>query len=63
MNKKIIRIVTSHFQTWQNKALTQEDGMKIKNLKRILNEQKTWLQSLKTQDWRTIKAETEKLNK
>ena len=34
--------------------------MIIENLKRIMSEKKTRLPSLRNQDWRTVKTETEK---
>ena len=37
-----------------------EEEMSLENLKRIMYEQKTRLPSLRNQDWRTVKAETEK---
>ena len=41
-------------------TLTQEEEMIIENLKRIMSEKKTRLPLLRNQDWKMIKAETEK---
>ena len=41
-------------------TLTEEEEMNLENLKRNMYEQKTRLRSLRNQDWRTVKAETEK---
>ena len=45
-----------------DQILTQEE-LNLENLKRIMYDQKTRLPSLRNQDWRTVKAETEKINK
>ena len=37
--------------------------MNIENLKRIMSEKKTGLPPLRNQNWRTVKAETEKKKK
>ena len=37
--------------------------MNIEKSKRIMSEKKTKLQSLRNQDWKTVKAKTEKINK
>ena len=42
--------------------LTQEQKINLEDLKRIMNEQKTTLPSLRNIEWRTIKRETEKIN-
>ena len=36
--------------------------MNLETLKRILDKKKTTLSSLRNIDWRTVKAETEKIN-
>ena len=42
-------------------TLTQEGKMNVDILKRIISEKKTTLTSLRNQDWRTVKYETEKV--
>ena len=44
-------------------TLIQEEEMNIEKLKRIRSEKKTILPSLRNQDWKTVKAEMEKINK
>ena len=44
-------------------TLTQEEKMNIVIMKRIMSKKKTTLPSLSNQDWKTVKAETEKVNK
>ena len=44
-------------------TLTQEEKMNIEIIKRIISEKKTTLPSLMIEDWKTVKAETEKINK
>ena len=43
-------------------TLTQEEKMNAEIIKRIMSEKKTSLPSVRNQDWRTIKSETEKIN-
>ena len=45
-----------------NLELTQEQKLILKNLKRILNSEKTTLPSLRNIEWRIVKAETNKVN-
>ena len=45
-----------------NLILTQEQKLILKNLKRILNSEKTTLPSLRNIEWRIVKAETNKVN-
>ena len=45
-----------------NLILTQEQKLILKNLKRILNNEKITLTSLRNIEWRIIKAETNKVN-
>ena len=45
-----------------NLVLTQEQKLILKNLKRILNSEKTTLPSLRNIEWRIVKAETNKVN-
>ena len=45
-----------------NLELTQEQKLILKDLKRILNSEKTTLQSLRNIEWRIVKAETNKVN-
>ena len=44
------------------KTLTQEEQMNVDMIKRIVSEKKTTLPSLRNQDWRKVKSETEKVN-
>ena len=43
-------------------ALIQEQKLNLVNLKRILNNEKTTLPSLRNTEWRIVKAETNKVN-
>ena len=43
-------------------TLTQEQKLVLRNLKRILNSEKTTLLSLRNIEWRIVKAETNKVN-
>ena len=45
-----------------NLILTQEQKLILKNLKRILNSEKTTLPSLRNIEWRIVKAEMNKVN-
>ena len=45
-----------------NLKLTQEQKLIFKNLKRILNREKTTLPSLRNIEWRIVKEETNKVN-
>ena len=45
-----------------NLELIQEQELILKNLKRILNSEKTTLPSLRNIEWRIVKAETNKVN-
>ena len=45
-----------------NLELTQEQKLILRNLKRILNSEKTTLPSLRNIEWRIVKAETNKVN-
>ena len=45
-----------------NRVRTQEQMLILKNVKRILNSEKTTLPSLRNIEWRIVKAETNKLN-
>ena len=46
----------------QTQTLTQEEKTNIDIVRRIMSEKKTTLPSLRDQDWRTVKSETEKVN-
>ena len=46
----------------KTQTLTQKEKMKVEIMKRIESENKTPLPSLRNQDWRTVKSETEKVN-
>ena len=50
---------TSHPNTVEQ-SLTQEEKMNIDIMKIIMSEKKTELPSLKNQDWKIVKAQTEK---
>ena len=43
-------------------TLTREQKINLENSKRVMNEQKTTLPSLRNIEWRTIKMETGKIN-
>ena len=43
-------------------TLTKEQKINLKNLKKIMNERKITLPSLRNREWRTIKMETKKIN-
>ena len=43
-------------------TLTQEQKLILRNLKRILNSEKTTLPSLRNIEWRLVKARTNKVN-
>ena len=43
-------------------TLTQEQKVILENLKRIMNREKTTLPSLRSIEWRTVKAEMVKIN-
>ena len=60
MKRKVIKIEIPHTKTTQTQ--TQEEKMNIEKLKRVMSEKKTRLPSLRNQDWKIIKAETEKIN-
>ena len=60
MNRKVIAIEKTHTNHTEQ-TLTQEE-MITENLKRIMSEKKTRLPSIRNQDWKTIKTETEKIN-
>ena len=46
----------------QMQTLTQEEKTYIETIRRIMSEKKTTLSSLRNQDWRIVKSETEKVN-
>ena len=43
-------------------TLSQEQKVNLENLKRIMNNEKTTLPSLRNIEWRRVKAETNKIN-
>ena len=54
--------MTDKPQIHKRKILTQEEKMNVDIIKRIMSEKKTTLASLRHQDWRTVKSETDKMN-
>ena len=70
MNRQLRKIETPHNKTAHNKnynqttqqTLTQEQKVNLENLKRIMNEKKTTLPSLRNIGWRIVKTEMEKIN-
>ena len=66
MNKRFKKMETQHNQTAQpnnpEQKLSQEQKLNLGNLKRILNSEKTTLSSVRNIEWRTVKAETNKVN-
>ena len=50
------KLQTHKFKHWSNKKKTNSD-----TVRRIMSEKKTTLPSLRNQDWRTLKSETEKV--
>ena len=49
-------------QNNSEQTLMQEQKLILRNLKRILNSEKTTLSSLRNTEWRIVKAETNKVN-
>ena len=65
MNHPLRKMETPPNQTLQNnpeQTLTQGQKLILRNLKRILNSEKTTLPSLRNIEWRIVKAETNKVN-
>ena len=53
----------SYTANTQTQTLTPEEKTNnAETIKRIMSEKKTTLSSLRNQDWRTVKSETEKVN-
>ena len=46
----------------QTQTLTQEEKTNVYTIKRIMSENKTTLLSLRNQDWKKVKSETQKVN-
>ena len=59
---KVSTIETLHTPNHTEEILIQKEEMNIENLKRVMFEKKIRLPSLRNQDWKTVKAETEKIN-
>ena len=65
MNLQLRKMETQPNTAQQNnpeQTLTQEQKLILRNLKRILNSQKTTLRSLRNIEWRIVKVETNKVN-
>ena len=68
MNFQHRKMKTSHNQTTHNhnaqlkETLSHEQKVNLKNLKRIINNEKTNIPLLRNIEWRTVKTETNKIN-
>ena len=55
-----IEIQSNSNQNTEQTLLTQEEKINVEIIKRMMSEKETTLPSLRNQEWKTVKVETEK---
>lgn len=50
-------------ETYETTELNESELAEVESIRKLMNEEKTKLQSLRNQEWKKLKTETEKVNK